>query len=80
MPYFVHHLVEQFVGVGDHEESAFVFLQEFAQPQYGIGIQMVRRFVQDECVGIGEEDACQFYAPALSAGERAELLAHDLLG
>ena len=40
---------------------------------------MVGRLVEDQGVGIGEQDARQLDAAALATGERAELLLHDLL-
>ena len=79
MPHLVHHFVQQFGGVGDDQESTLVFLQVSAQPFDGVGVQMVGRFVEDQCVRIGEQDAGQFDTTTLAAGKRAQLLAHDLL-
>ena len=79
MPDLVHHFVQQFGGVGDDQEAALVLLQVAAQPFDGIGIQVVGRLVEDQGVGIGEQDARQLDAAALATGERAELLLHDLL-
>ena len=79
MPDLVHHLVQQFGGVGDDQESALIPLQVAAQPFDRVGVQVVGRLVQDHRVRIGEQDARQLHAAALAAGERAERLVHDLL-
>ncbi len=79
MPYLVHHFVKQLRRVGDDQESAFVFLQIATEPFDGIGVQMVGRLVEDQRVGVGEQNPCQFDPSTLSSGERAQLLAHHLL-
>ena len=40
---------------------------------------MVRRLVKNQRVRIGEQDARQFDAPPLTAGQRAKLLLHHFL-
>ena len=79
MPHLVDDLVEQLGGMGDDEEAALVLLEIPAQPFDGVGVQMVGGLVEDERVRVGEEDARQFDAAALAAGQGAELLLHDLL-
>lgn len=72
MPHLVDHFIEQFGGVGDYEESAFVLFEVAAQPFDGVGVQVVCGFVEDQGVGVREQDARQFDASALAAGQGAQ--------
>ncbi len=65
--------------MGDDQESAFVLLQIAAQPFDGIRIQMVGRFVENQRVRVGEQNASQLDTTALATGKRAQLLAHHIL-
>ena len=59
-------------------------LQEPAQPRDRVGVEVVRRLVEQEhglrlarTVGGGEQDACELHATPLTARQRAQLLIED---
>ena len=79
MPHLVHHFIQQFRGVGDDQEAALVLLQVAAQPFDGVRVQMVGGLVENQRIGVGEQDSRQFDTTALTAGQGAKLLFHDLL-
>ncbi len=49
--------------------GARVLLQVLLQPAYGLGVQIVRGFVEEKDVGFLEEKAAEGHPPALPAGE-----------
>lgn len=76
----VHHGLDEVDVVGDHDEAAAVGLQVVAQPDDGVGVEVVRRLVEEERVGVREEDAGQLDPAALTAGEGVQRLAEDPVG
>lgn len=70
-------LSNEFDIVTDHDETTLVGAQELAQPDDGVGIQMVRRFVEDHGVRVREQNARELDAPALPTGEGAQRLVQD---
>ena len=73
-------LADELDIVADHDEAARVVLQELAQPDDGVGVEVVRRLVEDHRVGVGEQDAGELDAAALAAGEGLQLLVEDAVG
>jgi hypothetical protein len=67
-------LREQLDVVADDHEAAAVAREKPTQPHDGVGVQMVGGLVEEQGVCIGEQDAGELDAPALPAGQRAELL------
>lgn len=80
----VEHLVDdrldQVDVVGDHDEAAAVGLEVVAQPDDGVGVEVVGRLVQEQGVGVREEDPGQLDTAALTAGERVQRLAEHPVG
>ena len=54
------------------EQRAAVRAQQLQQPVAGVGVEVVRRLVEQEQLTAGEEDAHELEPPALTTGERAE--------
>ena len=73
----VDHGVEEFRVVGDHDEPAWEGLQVAAQPHHRVGVEVVGGLVEEQGLGVGEEDAGQLDASALAAGEGLQRLAQD---
>jgi hypothetical protein len=73
-------LADELDVVADHDEPALVRLEEVAQPHDAVGVEVVGRLVEDHGVGVAEEDASEFDAATLSAGERLERLIEDPVG
>ena len=77
----VHDLVdgrlEQLVVVADHDQAAAVVLEEVAQPDDRVGVEVVGRLVEEQRLGAGEQDAGELDPAALATGERLELLGQD---
>ena len=69
-----HHLLEQGDVVADHDETAAVPLEEVAQPDDRVGVEVVGRLVEEQGLGAAEQDAGQLDPATLAAGERAERL------
>ncbi len=65
-------LVEQFEVVADHQQRAAVGAQEPHQPGLGVDVEVVRRLVEQQHVGAGEQDAGELDPPALAAREHPE--------
>lgn len=80
----VEHLVDdrldQVDVVGDHDEAAAVGLQVVPQPDDGVGVEVVRRLVEEQGVRVGEQDAGELHAAALTAGEGVQRLAEHPVG
>ncbi len=70
-------LADEFDIVADHDEAAGVVLQELAQPDDGVGVEVVGRLVEDHRAGIREQDARELDAASLAARERLQLLVED---
>jgi hypothetical protein len=77
----VEHLVdtalEQLDVVADHHQSPAEVRQELAQPHDGVGVEVVRRLVEQQDVGAGEDDPGELDAPPLTARKGLELLAEQ---
>jgi hypothetical protein len=71
--------VQQVDVVADDDQATVVGTQEVAQPPDRVGVQVVRRLVQQQggvgARGAGEQDAGELDAAALPAGQRAQRLA-----
>ena len=72
--------LDQVDVVGDHDEAAAVGLEVVAQPDDRVGVEVVGRLVEEQGVGVREEDAGQLDAAALTAGERVQGLAEHPVG
>ena len=72
-------LADQFDVVADHDQPALVPLQELAQPHDAVSIEVVGRLVEDHRLCVGEKDASEFDAPALTAGESVQRLVEDAI-
>ena len=66
--------------MADHHEPAAVSAEEMAQPRDRVGVEMVRRLVQDERGGTGEQHPGQLDPAALAPRERAERLGEHPVG
>ena len=73
-------LVEQFQVVADHEQGALVLTQEAEQPGLRVDVEVVRRLVEAQHVGAGEQDARQFDAASLATRQRADRLVEPGVG
>ena len=83
-PHLVDHGGEQFRVVADHDEAALVRGQERAQPGDRVGVEVVRRLVEQQrrrarrspaaAVRGGEQDPGQLDAAALAARQRLDRL------
>ena len=66
--------------MADHDQAALVRAQEVAQPHDRVGVEVVRRLVEQQRLRVAEQDPGQLDPPALAAGQRAERLGEDALG
>ena len=77
----VEHLVdgrlEQGGVVADHHEPAPVRLQEVAQPDDRVGVEVVGRLVQQQRLRAGEQDPGQLHPAPLAAGQGLQRLRED---
>ena len=71
--------LEQRVVVADHDQPALVRLEELAQPDDRVGVEVVGGLVEEQRLGAGEEDPGQLDAAALTTREGLELLGEDAL-
>ena len=71
--------LEQRVVVADHHEPAAVRLEEVAQPDDRVGVEVVGRLVEQHDLGTGEQDPGQLDATTLAARKRADRLREDPL-
>ncbi len=60
-------IVEEVAIVGDGHHGAGVFLQEALQPGHAFGIQVVGGLVQQQHVGVGQQQAAQCHPALLTA-------------
>ena len=63
-------VVEEVAVVGDGDDGALVLLEEALEPRDRLGVEVVRRLVEQQQVGRGEQQPAERDAPALAAGER----------
>ena len=66
-------LVEQVEVVTDHKQGTLVVAQEVQQPRLRVDVEVVGRFVEQQHVAPREQDARQFHAAALTAGQHLQL-------
>ena len=59
--------------MGHGDDGSRVHLQRPLQPRHGLGVEMVGRLVQEEQVGLGQEQPAQRHPPSLAARERADV-------
>ncbi len=76
----VDRLADQLHIVGDDDEAALVVLEELPQPHDAVRVEVVRRLVEDHRLGVGEQDARQLDAPALTTREGRQRLVEDAVG
>ena len=62
-------VVEEVAVVGDDQDRALVFDQVPLEPGDGLGVEMVRRLVEEEHVGRLQEQLAERHAPPLAARE-----------
>ena len=66
-------VVQEVAVVGDGHHGAGEALQELLQPVHRFGVQVVGRLVEQQHVGLGQQQAAQRHAALLTAGEHADL-------
>jgi hypothetical protein len=71
-------LVEQFEVVADDEQRAPIGAEELHEPRLGVGVEVVRGFVEQQDVAAGIEDAGQLDPPPLTAREDADRQVHAI--
>ena len=64
--------IEEIAVVGDEDDGAGEFAEEFLEPEDGFGVEVVGGFVQQEEVGLGGQRAAEGDAAFFAAGERAD--------
>jgi hypothetical protein len=55
--------------VGDDQDGAGIGAQVRFQPVYGLGIEMVGRLVEEQQIGLAQQQLAERDAPALAAGK-----------
>ena len=65
--------------MADHDQPALVRLEELAQPDDRVGVEVVGGLVEQQGLGAGEEDPGQLDAAALTTRQGLERLAEDPL-
>ena len=70
----VDHLVQQVTIVGDEEDRPFVLRQDILHRLAGRNVQVVRRLIQDQEVGVLSHHLRQLEPVALAAGKNANQL------
>lgn len=75
--HLVHGGFHQAGVVADHQHAAGVVLDEVAQPHDRVDVEVVGGLIEQQRLGIRVEDAGQFHAAALAAGEGAQRLVQD---
>ncbi len=69
---FVHNRIEKVAVVGDQDQRAAVAFQPALQPDNGVEIEVVGRFVEQQQVGTADQRLRQVQAHAPAAGEVAD--------
>ena len=65
-------VVEEVAVVGDRDDGALVLLQVLLEPRHGLGVEVVRGLVEEEDVGLGQQQAAERHAAQLAAGEHLD--------
>ena len=65
-------VVEEGAIMGDRDDGPRIALQELLQPLDRFGVQVVGGFVQQQHVGLGQQQAAQRHAALLAAGQRLD--------
>ena len=68
----LRHVVEEVAIVGDRDHRARVLLEEVLEPRHRFRVQVVGRFVEQQHVGLGQEQPAQCHAALLAAGQLAD--------
>ena len=66
-------VVEEVAIVGDGDDGALVVGEEALEPGHRLGVEVVRRLVEEQQVGRGEQQPAQRHAAPLAAGERLDV-------
>ena len=66
-------VVEEVAVVGHRDDGAVVLLQVSLEPGNGLGIEMVGRLVEQEQIGLAEQQPAERDAPALAAAQRLDV-------
>ena len=66
-------VVEEVAIVGDRDDRALVLLEVLLEPGHRLGVEVVRRLVEQQQVGRGEQQAAERDAAALTAGELGDV-------
>ena len=80
MEHLVDDGVEQLSVVGDDDQPAGEALQVAAQPHDRVGVQVVGRLVEQQGLGVGEQDPRQLDAAPLAAREGLQRLREHAIG
>ena len=67
------HVVEEVAVVGDGHHRARVVLQGPLQPGHRLGVEVVGGLVEQQQVGLGQQQPAQGHPAALAAGERGHV-------
>ena len=62
-------VVEEVAVVGDRDDGARVLLEEALEPVDRLGVEVVGRLVEQQQVGVAEEQAGEGHAALLAAGQ-----------
>ena len=68
------HVVEEVAVVGDGDDRAGILLQMLLQPVYRLGVEVVGGLVEQQHVGLLQQQAAQGHAAALATAEGVDLL------
>jgi len=68
------HVIEEVAVVGDRDDRAGVILQEALQPGDGLGIEVVGRLVEEQEVGLLEQQPAERHPAPLAPRERGDVL------
>ena len=66
-------VVEEVAVVGDRDDRARVLLEEALEPVDRLGIEVVGRLVEQQQVGVAEEQPGERHATLLAAGQRRDV-------
>ena len=80
VPHLVDDGLEQLDVVADHDQAAAVAGEEAAQPGDRVGVEVVGRLVEQQRLGVGEQDPGQLDAAALATGQGAQRLGEHPVG
>src|SRR6266498_1209650 len=67
------HVVQEVPVVRDRHHGPRVLLQVLLKPEHALGVQVVRRLVQQEQVRLGQQQPAQRYPPPLAPRQNADL-------